>query len=76
MNRLNLETSILNVLDSAHQMDVETLTIPAIGVKSRDYPANESAEVMLYWIMEWCHLHDTGKLKIINIVNSDAQICE
>lgn len=75
-NRLNIETATLNILDAALAMDVETLSIPAIAVKSRDYPVTESAEGMLYWIIEWCHLHNTGKLKTIKIVNSDPSITD
>lgn len=76
LDRLSLETSILNVLDAALEMETDSLAMPALAAKSRDFPVNDSAEIMLYWIIEWCHLHNTGNLKTIKIVNSDPQITD
>jgi len=71
-----MEASILNILDSALVIEAETLFIPALSVKMHDFPCEEVAEIMLYWIIEWCHLPDTGKIRKIKIVNSDPAICE
>jgi hypothetical protein len=32
-----METSVLNILDSARDMEVESIVLPAIGVKTKDY---------------------------------------
>ena len=71
-----LETSILNILDTAMAMNSETLAVPALGVKSKGFQTAECAEAMLYWIIEWCHLPETGSLKTIKIVNADPAISE
>jgi len=62
-NRVNMEASILNILDAAFILEAETLFIPALSVKMHDFPCEEVAETMIYWIIEWCHLPDTGKIR-------------
>jgi len=75
-NRVNMEATILNILDAALIIEAETLFIPALSVKIHDFPCEEVAEIMLYWIIEWCHLPNTGKIRQIKIVNSDPHISE
>lgn len=53
---MSLETAILNILDTAHDLDLQSISMPALLVKSKDFPISESAEVMIFWIIEWCHL--------------------
>ena len=66
----------MNILDTALEIEAESIALPAIGVKSKDFPLIECAEAMLYWIIEWSHLPDTGKLRTIKIVNSDPVISD
>lgn len=77
IDRNHLETCVLNILDAAAQVGVESIVIPAIGLNTHhDFNAKEVAEVMIYWIIEWCHLKDTGNLREILIANWEPEITE
>lgn len=57
IDRNYMEMCILNVLDAALCTDVESIAIPALGLDPyHDFTLNDTIEIMIYQIIEWCHL--------------------
>ena len=52
-----MEMCILNIMDAALCTKTDTLAMPVLGLDPyHDYTLNDVAEIMIYQIIEFCHL--------------------
>lgn len=58
-NVQHIEYSLLNILDTAADLGVQSLALPVLGISKHGYPhlkEQSPSYVMTYWIVKWAHL--------------------
>ena len=66
------EKCMLNIMDAAFCIGARSIALPVLGQDPyHDFAVKTVAEIMIYQIIECCHLDDTGNLNKIVIANDD-----